>query len=141
MSAITAAAQSAATLRDPAILQQIAKLAQTDREVKAHEQAHMAAAGGLATSGPSFQYTTGPDGKRYAVAGEVNIDTSPVPGDPQATLRKARLIQAAAHAPVDPSSQDQAVAAAAAQMAAQARVEAAYKAREDVTGSLFSLSA
>lgn len=37
-------------------------------------------------------YKTGPDGVKYAVSGEVLIDTSRVPGDPQATLQKAQLI-------------------------------------------------
>ena len=141
MSAISPVAQSASSRSDVAVLAQLAQLAKADREVKAHEQAHMAAAGGLATSGPSYQYTTGPDGKRYAVAGEVHIDTSPVSGNPEATMRKARMIQAAAHAPANPSSQDQAVAAAAAQMEARARLEAAYKAQQEITGALFSVTA
>lgn len=110
---------------DAAALAQIAQLAKTDREVRAHEQAHLAASGGHATSGASYQYTTGPDGKRYAVAGEVGIDTSTVPGNPEATIRKAQIIQAAASAPSDPSGQDRAVAAQAAQMEAKARLELA----------------
>ena len=39
----------------------------TDTEVKAHENAHKAAAGGLRTSAPNYEYETGPDGKKYAV--------------------------------------------------------------------------
>lgn len=104
-------------------LQLVRELSARDREVRAHEQAHLAAAGPYATGGPSFTYQTGPDGQRYAVGGEVGIDTSPVAGDPQATLNKARTIMAAAGAPVEPSSQDRAVAAAAAAMAAQAQAE------------------
>lgn len=101
-----------------------------DREVKAHEAAHMAAAAGLLRGGMSFSYQTGPDGRRYAVGGEVSIDSSPVADDPQATLDKARQIQAAALAPADPSSQDRAVAARAARMAMEARVELAQQRRE-----------
>lgn len=104
-------------------LQVVRELSARDREVRAHEQAHLAAAGPYATGGPSFTYQTGPDGQRYAVGGEVGIDTSPVAGDPQATLNKARAIMAAASAPAEPSSQDRAVAAAAAAMAAQAQAE------------------
>ena len=104
-------------------LKQLQELKSRDREVRAHEAAHMAAAGGLVRGAASFTYQQGPDGQRYAVGGEVSIDTSGVHGDPEATLQKALTIQAAAMAPAQPSSQDLAVAAAAAQMAAQARAE------------------
>lgn len=102
--------------------QQVQELRQTDAKVRAHEQAHLAAASGLAMGGAHFQTTRGPDGKQYAVAGEVSIDVSPAQS-PEQTVDKARRIQAAALAPADPSPQDRAVAAAAAQMAAQARAE------------------
>jgi hypothetical protein len=94
-----------------------------DQEVRAHERAHQAAAGGLAKGAPTFTYETGPDGKRYAVGGEVQIDTSSVSGDPQATIQKAQPIRRAATAPSNPSSQDRAVAAQASKMEAQARQE------------------
>ena len=103
--------------------QQVAELKSRDREVRAHEQAHLAAAGPYATGGPTFSYQKGPDGQRYAVGGEVGIDTSPVSGDPEATIQKAQQIRAAALAPASPSSQDQQVAAAATQMESQARAE------------------
>ena len=102
---------------------QVQALSARDAEVRAHEQAHMAAAGGLARGGPSYSTQLGPDGKRYAVGGEVQIDTSPVKGDPRATLQKAEQIQRAAMAPASPSAQDRSVASAAASMAAKARVE------------------
>ena len=107
----------------------VAELSQTDRQVRAHEQAHLAAAGGLAR-GVSFTYVTGPDGQRYAVGGEVSIDTSPVGGDPEATILKAQQIRAAANAPANPSSQDRQVAAQAGQMEQAARVELAQQERE-----------
>lgn len=103
-------------------LQQVEELQQRDREVRAHEQAHVAAAGGLALGGPSFTFQYGPDGRAYAVGGEVNIDTSPG-RTPEETIQKARQIRAAALAPAEPSSQDRAVAAQAAQLEAQARQE------------------
>jgi len=99
---------------------EVTQLRDRDREVRAHEQAHLAAAGPYATGGPSYQYSTGPDGQRYAVGGEVGIDTSPIPDDPEATIRKAQVIRAAASAPADPSGQDRQVAAAAAKMEAEA---------------------
>ncbi len=104
---------------------QLQELRARDAEVRAHEQAHAAAAGNLARGGPSYEYQRGPDGRLYAVGGEVQIDTAPVAGDPEATLRKAEQIQRAALAPAEPSSQDQAVAAQATAMAAQARAEIA----------------
>lgn len=104
---------------------QVAELAKRDREVKSHEAAHKAAAGGHAKGGASFEYQVGPDGRQYAVGGHVDIDAGPVNGNPEATLAKAQAVQAAANAPADPSGQDRAVAAAAAQMAAQARKELA----------------
>lgn len=99
----------------------------TDKQVRAHEQAHVAAGGPHVSGGASFTYQTGPDGRQYAVGGEVPIDASPVPGDPEATIDKARTIRAAALAPADPSPQDRQVAAQAARMEAQARLEKAQE--------------
>jgi hypothetical protein len=61
------------------------------------------------------------------VGGEVSLDVSPDPSDPQKTLEKARTIEAAADAPVDPSAQDRAVAANAAQMAQSAEQQLAQQ--------------
>jgi hypothetical protein len=82
--------------------------------------AHVAAGGRYITSGANFSYKRGPDGQRYAVAGEVGIDTSPIPGDPEATLRKMRQVKAAALAPANPSSQDLRVASKATSSASKA---------------------
>jgi hypothetical protein len=103
--------------------QEIAELKSTDSRVRAHEQAHMAAGGNLVKGGVHYEYENGPDGKNYAVGGEVQIDTSPVKNDPEATIIKAERIRNAALAPADPSSQDRSVAASAEQMASQARME------------------
>ena len=84
-------------------LRLVNELKQTDREVKQHEMAHIAAGGRYITSGANFTYKRGPDGQNYAVGGEVSIDTSPVPGDPQATIDKMRQIRSAALAPATPS--------------------------------------
>nr|WP_320114831.1 putative metalloprotease CJM1_0395 family protein [uncultured Desulfuromonas sp.] len=102
--------------------QEVQDLAQRDREVQVHEAAH-AAVGGPYTGAPSLTYETGPDGRRYAVSGEVNVDMSEVPGDPRATMEKADVIRAAALAPAQPSSQDRNVAAQASRMRAQAQAE------------------
>jgi hypothetical protein len=57
------------------------ELARRDREVRAHEQAH-AAVGGSYAGAPSYTYSRGPDGQRYAVGGEVSIDTGALSNDP-----------------------------------------------------------
>ncbi len=102
--------------------QEVERLQRTDREVRAHEAAH-ANAGGQLAGAPQLSFKTGPDGKRYAVSGEVSIDTSKVSNDPQATIDKMDQVKRAALAPASPSSQDLKVAAIASQVANQARVE------------------
>ena len=101
----------------------VQELKKIDREVRTHEQAHLAAAGGLARGGASFTYTKGPDGKRYATGGEVSIDISPVEGNPKETIRRMQQVRRAALAPSDPSSQDRSVAAQASREEAKARAE------------------
>ena len=114
---------------------EVAELERIDREVRAHEGAHLAAAGGLAR-GVSFKFVTGPDGRQYAVSGEVRLDTSPVAGDPEKTIRKAQQIRAAATAPARPSGRDQQVAAQASQMEQAARQELAARQRRNRTEAL-----
>jgi len=109
----------------------IAKLQNRDREVRRHEQAHHAAAGGLVISGATFSFQRGPDGKHYAVGGEVKIDTSPVAGNPEATIQKAKQIRAAALAPANPSAQDQPVENSARTLEAQTRQELHKEEKEE----------
>jgi hypothetical protein len=104
-------------------LQLIMELEQIDTEVRSHEMAHIAAGGSLITSGASFTYQRGPDGNNYAVAGEVGIDTSAIPGDPKATAQKMRQVKSASLAPANPSAQDLKVASKAAALAAKASSE------------------
>jgi hypothetical protein len=110
---------------------ELGKLKKIDREVRNHELAHKAAAGGYARGGASFKYVTGADGKRYAVGGHVNIDTSPIPNDPEATIRKAQVVRSAALAPADPSPQDRSVAASAVKMEREALMELREEQKED----------
>jgi len=107
------------------------KLRSRDREVRAHEGAHVAAGGSLVRGGPSYTLQKGPDGRSYAIGGEVQIDASAVDGDPSATLAKAGRIRSAALAPAEPSSQDRRVAANASQLASRARVDIAVLRREE----------
>jgi hypothetical protein len=114
---------------------QVAELAQTDRKVRQHEQMHIAAGRDLITSGPTYSYETGPDGQRYAVGGEVGIDTSEA-STPEETAQKATRIRAAALAPPDPSAQDRHVAALAGQMQAEALQEIARQRQEEARENL-----
>ena len=100
----------------------ISELQKRDKEVRAHESAH-AAVGGSVTGAPSLSYKTGPDGKRYAVEGEVSVDLSTVKGNPSATIAKMQKVHAAALAPVQPSVQDTRVASIATQKILQAQSE------------------
>lgn len=83
----------------------IADLKARDAEVKTHEQAHRAAAAGINASAPSYDYETGPDGKKYAVGGEVNVSFREG-GSAESNVAKAQAMKAAALAPAQPSSQD-----------------------------------
>lgn len=115
---------------------ELQKLKSIDREVRAHEMAHLSVAGQYATSGASFSFQKGSDGRLYAVSGEVGIDTSAIPGNPQATLRKAQTIMRAALAPANPSPQDRQVAAQASAMAQQARIELAVQQQSVVSAEV-----
>ncbi len=112
---------------------EVEELQERDREVRRHEQAHKSAAGRYASGAPSFEYEVGPDGRRYAVGGEVSIDVSPVPDDPQATIDKMRQVRSAATAPAEPSNQDRQVAAKAAQIEQQARADLAASKSEEAS--------
>ena len=101
-----------------------------DREVRAHEQAHVSSGGRYVRGGAEYSYQVGPDGKRYAVGGEVGIDTSRE-STPEATIRKAQVVRRAALAPAEPSGADRAVAAQASRMEAEARGAQARERQEE----------
>lgn len=107
--------------------QTVDDLQQRDAEVRRHEQAH-AAAGGQYAGAPTYEYERGPDGQFYAVGGEVSIDTSAIPGDPEATIAKMQQVRRAALAPAQPSPQDRRVATEAQQAIVEARAELAQQA-------------
>lgn len=101
---------------------EVEDLKKRDEEVRAHEQAHKTA-GGPYAGAISYETTTGPDGREYAISGEVEIDISPVSGNPEATIRKMEIVERAALASAEPSPQDQAAAQAAQQAKLQAQQE------------------
>ncbi len=114
---------------------QVQELKDRDRETRTHEQAHKSAAGSYAQGGPVFEYQQGPDGQRYAVGGNVSIDSSAIPGDSQATIQKMQVIRRAALAPSNPSDQDRKVAAQASQAEQQARTELRQSNEDETTSA------
>lgn len=135
-SATKSSASTELAPEDEALVEQLQK---RDREVRLHEQAHQTAGGRFAGSA-NYEYRRGPDGKNYAVGGEVSVDVGPA-DDPAATIQKARQVRAAALAPAQPSPQDRQVAQEAEQLIAdaqqalrleaEAEAKAALKAREE----------
>ena len=105
-------------------------LQERDRAVRAHEAAHKLAGGSYAGQ-PTFETVKGPDGQAYAVSGEVSIDTSEVPNNPDATISKLETVIRAALAPSDPSAQDRQVAAEAQAKIQKARQEKEQKATKE----------
>ena len=83
------------------------KFKQADAEIKSHEQIH--ASIGQTTSPISYNYQEGPDGKLYAVGGNVRLDTS-IPNDPKAAAFKLDMLQKAASGPLDSSGADNTIA-------------------------------
>ncbi|MBM9614377.1 hypothetical protein JWJ90_08745 [Desulfobulbus rhabdoformis] len=102
--------------------QMVQELKQRDQEVKTHEMAHLAAAGQYAAGGASYTYQQGPDGRRYAVGGEVPIDVSEEK-TPEETIQKMQAVKRAAMAPAEPSSADRSIAANATATESRARTE------------------
>jgi len=111
----------------------VRELQKIDAEVRQHEQAHKTA-GGPYAGAIQYQYTTGPDGRRYVTGGEVPIDVSPVRGDPEATITKMEVVKRAALAPAEPSPQDRAVAAQADATRAQAQQDLIQQRGEEAEG-------
>lgn len=105
------------------------KLQARDREVRQHEEAH-ARVGGAYAGQPSYAFQSGPDGKRYAVGGEVPIDVSPIANDPEATIEKMRIVKAAALAPAEPSAADRRIAQLAEAQKLEAMGDVASEQRE-----------
>jgi hypothetical protein len=101
----------------------IEKLKSIDGTVRAHEAAHLAAIASNAAGVVQYTYVTGPDGQRYATGGSIAVNFKSVPGDPEATIRKARAIMASAYAPGDPSAADMRVATQAYLMETDAKQE------------------
>lgn len=110
----------------------VQELKSRDQQVRQHEQAHRTT-GGQYAGAPTYTYQRGSDGQLYAVGGQVAIDASPIPDDPEATISKMQTVRSAALAPADPSPQDIRVAQEATRQLLQAQSELRAE-RRDGTG-------
>jgi hypothetical protein len=81
----------------------------------------------------SYTYQKGPDGKMYAIGGEVPISMSSG-STPQETIEKARQVAAAAMAASNPSPQDYSVAASARVMEMKAQQQLAKEKQNELEG-------
>lgn len=112
---------------------EVTELQQRDAHVRSHEAAHQAAGGDL-TGPASFSYQLGPDGRSYAVGGEVPIQ-SRTGRTPDETISIARRVRAAALAPSDPSPADLAAAASASQVELRAQQQKRRQGPEAADGA------
>lgn len=107
---------------NPSEKQMLGELQARDAEVRQHEAAHKAA--GAPTGAASYTYQKGPDGRMYAIGGEVSV-TMKSGSTPEETISNAQAVIASAMAPADPSPQDHAVASSARMMMLKAEQEKA----------------
>ena len=101
----------------------VRNLKKREHEVIKHENAHAIAGGGMA-SRPTYEYTQGPDGKRYVTGGHVNMRSNTLETDPEKRIQQAQTLYRAALAPANPSPQDRLVAVNAKQLEMEARMAA-----------------
>jgi len=85
------------------------------------------------TGAASYTYQQGPDGKMYAIGGEVSISMR-TGSSPEETIANARQIMASAMAAGDPSPQDFSVAASARVMESKAQQQLAKEQQKEVLG-------
>ena len=104
---------------------------QRNHEVKERERAHSAASGGI-WGQPNYKYVTGLNGKRYTIAGEVRINTTPVRGNPDGTIRELDQVKRAALVPREPLGQCRHVSISADEGIATARQVVSEKKREEI---------
>jgi len=109
----------------------VGKLESRDAHVRAHEAAHQSA--GAATGAVNFTYEKGPNGKMYAIGGDVSISYQ-TGSTPQETIKNAQTVINAALAPSDPSPQDFAVASSAKVMMMKAERELAKDNMKKIIG-------
>ena len=97
------------------------ELKQRDRHVRQHEASHANSPGVIRYGSPKYSYQTGPDGRPYAVGGQVTLGTMPS-HNPQTARINADALRKAALANGDPSPQDLAAASSAEAMKNEADI-------------------
>ncbi|HRX16383.1 MAG TPA: putative metalloprotease CJM1_0395 family protein [Spirochaetota bacterium] len=97
------------------------ELKQRDNHVRQHESSHANSPGVIQYGAPRFKYQLGPDGRPYAVGGEVTLGTMPS-DNPQTARINADALRKAALANGDPSPQDLAAASSAEAMKIEADI-------------------
>lgn len=110
---------------------ELSELQSRDTEVRAHEAAHISAGGSAVSGGASFTYQKGPNGKMYAIGGEVPISLGGG-NTPDEKIANAKAVKAGALAPASPSPQDLKVASSAAMLEAQALAQKAKESLEEL---------
>ncbi len=112
-------------------------LRQRDGAVHQEEETHAAQAGQFAGA-PVYEYATGPDGRRYAVGGEVPVHVRVTSGNPDDVKQALAILGLAATSPAAPSAQDLMVARSAAggMGLADARAEASRLSAEIYRGAV-----
>lgn len=112
------------------------------RKIVNHENKHSAVLRDSSYSAddakPRFVEQQGPDGRKYAVGGEVNTDLRPIPGNPDATEKKAESVYRSAIGDSDRSESDNEAARRAMFAAQEARRAKAMKRAESGDGSMES---
>lgn len=116
---------------EPSEEQMLMELQARDAEVRQHEAAHKSA--GAPTGAASYTYQKGPDGRMYAIGGEVSV-TMKSGSTPEETIANAQAVIASAMAPADPSPQDYAVASSANMMMIKAQQQKAKELQEEMMG-------
>jgi hypothetical protein len=109
-----------------------------DGEVRQHERSHARTLGPYATTPIMYDTARGPEGEVVATGGGIGVDLEPVPGDPAATLKKARVVLNAAHAPGSPSAADMRVAAEAYRLIQHAQDELGDRATANTANTAIS---
>lgn len=124
-------AQSASSRQlNQAQQRQVDELRESDRKVRQHAEAHVAAGSGVIRSGPQYSYTYGPDGRQYATSGDVAFDTSREQ-KPEANIDKGQRLQTAALAPSQPTPEDYQVAAIGKDMVTSGQQDLASRQAEE----------
>jgi hypothetical protein len=104
-----------------------AEMSKTSGKIVDHEMKHASilreGSGDISQAKPIYSQKQGPDGKRHAVSGEVNVDLDPASGSAEDTEKKATLVTSSAMSDIKRSRSDNEAGRRAAMIAQAARAE------------------